>query len=298
MKINVINTLPIYRRMLAADNLAEREAIYRDELLSPFAGMFRIFGGDGVSMARLWGLYPPEDYDGEEREALTALLDALEAHGAWEQTSAAFERGRAAFVPYADRISLGDVACALVLANVKRTMTLDRGYSGFGGIPGWVMVSVSEANDYSLPRLSGASVHELNHNVRFSVYPFNPMRTTVGDYIVAEGLAESFAAELFGPDIVGHFVTDFSDDELATARRVIGGALGITGFDTVRSYIFGDVISEMAGRPKVGVPNFAGYAMGFRVVQRYQERTGKSVAEATFVPTSEIIAESQFFADS
>jgi uncharacterized protein YjaZ len=115
------------------------------------------------------------------------------------------------------------------------------------------------------------------------------------DYIVAEGLAESFAAELFGEEVVGYYVTDFNEEELATAKRVIGSALDITGFDAVRGYIFGDTIAAHMGLPKAGVSNFAGYAMGYRVVRQYLERTGKSVAEATFLPSHEIIAESGFF---
>jgi uncharacterized protein YjaZ len=44
------------------------------------------------------------------------------------------------------------------------------------------------------------------------------------------------------------------------------------------------------------VPAFAGYALGFRAVQEYLRRTGKSVAETTLMPAEEIIAESGYFA--
>jgi len=187
------------------------------------------------------------------------------------------------------------VTCALVLTNAKRSNTIDGGYAGFGGNPGYVMVSFSQANDYTLPRVEGASVHELNHNVRFKVVPFLPMQVTVADYIVAEGLAESFAAELFGEEIVGYFVTDFNEEELAAARRIIGDALDVSGFDAVRGYIFGDAVAESRGLPRASVPNFAGYAIGYRVVRQYLKRTGKSVAETTFLPSREIIEESGFF---
>ncbi|MBI3659167.1 hypothetical protein HY230_01680 [Candidatus Acetothermia bacterium] len=72
-------------------------------------------------------------------------------------------------------------------------------------------------------------------------------------------------------------------------------ALNIRGFNEVRGYIFGDVIAENMKLPKAGVPNYAGYAIGYRVVQHYLKRTGKTVPEATFVPAKEIIAESGFF---
>jgi uncharacterized protein YjaZ len=296
MQLHIINVEAIYRRLLAISDAEERESLYRQELLAPFEGMMRFFGGgDPLALAKMWTLYTPEDFAGETRPTIEELVDRMAAGNAWRRSAVALERGTAAFAPYADRISLDTINCALVLTNARRANTIDRGYAGFGGIPGYVMVTYSQANDYTLLRVEGASVHELNHNVRFKVVPFLPTQVTVADYIVAEGLAESFAAELFGEEIVGYFVTDFSEQELATARRIIGSALDVTGFDAVRGYIFGDALAESRGLPKAGVPNFAGYAIGYRVVRQYLQRTGKTVAEATFLPSHETIAESGFF---
>jgi uncharacterized protein YjaZ len=113
--------------------------------------------------------------------------------------------------------------------------------------------------------------------------------------MLTEGLAESFAAELYGQDKIGFWVTDLDESRLEETRRIIGGALSATGFDTIRSYIFGDTLSEHAGRAQVGVPAFAGYAIGYRVVQAYLKRTGQSIVEATFVPPQDILAGSGFF---
>lgn len=296
MKLHIIDVEAIYRHLLAISDAEKRESLYRQELLAPFEGMMRIFGGgDPLALAKMWTLYTPEDFGGEMRHTIEELVDRMAAGNAWRRSAAALERGVDAFAPYADRIRLETVTSALVLTNARRGNPIDGGYAGFGGIPGYVMVSFSQANDYTLPRVEGASVHELNHNVRFSVVPFIPMQVTVADYIVAEGLAESFAAELFGEEVVGYFVTDFSEEELVTARRIISDALDVTGFDAVRGYIFGDALAEFMGLPKAGVPNFAGYATGYRMVRQYLKRTGKSVAETTFLPSHEIIAESGFF---
>jgi uncharacterized protein YjaZ len=296
MKIQVIDVEGIYQQLFATNDEKEREALYRRELLGPFEGMMRFFGnGDPLAMAKMWTLYTPEDFAGEMRSTVEELVEHMAAANAWRRSAVALERGAAAFAPYIDRIGLDSVTCALVLTNAERGNAIDRGYAGFGGSPGYVMVTFSQANDYTLPRVEGASVHELNHNVRFKVVPFIPMQVTVADYIVAEGLAESFAAELFGEEIVGYFVTDFSEEELATARQIIGSALDVSGFDAVRGYIFGDAIAQERGLPKAGVPNFAGYAIGYYVVRQYLKRTGKSVAETTFLPSREIIEESGFF---
>ncbi len=296
MKLQIINVESIYRHLLNSANAQEREAIYRQELLAPFESMMRIYGGgdDPLAWAKMWTLYTPEDFDGEQRPLIEDMVRRLANDGSGQKFATALERGVAAFAPYVDRIELDTITCAVVLTKHHGNMP-GRGYAGFGGIPGSLMVSLSLVDDYTLPRVGPAAVHELNHNVRFKILPFLPMSVTVADYIIAEGLAESFAAELFGDDLVGYFVTDFNEEELVTARRVISGALGVSGFNAVRSYIFGDTISASAGLPKAGVPDFAGYAIGYRVVQQYLQRTGRSVVEATFLPSQEIIAESGFF---
>jgi uncharacterized protein YjaZ len=296
MKLQIIDVESIYRRLLNSASMQEREAIYRQELLAPFAGMMRIMGGgDPLVQAKMWTLYTPEDFDGEQRPIIAEMVRRLSDDGAWQRSAAALERGVAVFAPYSDRIAPDTIACAVVLTKHNSAMP-GRGYSGFGGIPGSLMVTLSLADDYTLPRVGPASAHELNHNVRFKIVPFLPMHVTVADYIIAEGLAEAFAAELFGEDLVGYMVSDLSEEELTTARRIIDGALEVSGFNAVRSYIFGDTIAASWGLPSAGIPDFAGYAIGYRVVQRYLQRTGRTAVEATFLPSQEIIAESRFFA--
>ncbi|GHO45921.1 DUF2268 domain-containing protein [Ktedonospora formicarum] len=296
MKLQIIDVESIYQRLLNSASAQEREAIYRQELLAPFEGMMRIYGGGGdtIAWAKIWSLYTPEDFDGEQRPLIEEMVRRLTDDGAWQKSTAALEQGVTAFSPYADRIGLDTINCAVVLTKHNSNLP-NRGYAGFGGIPGYLMVSLSLADNYTLPRVGPALVHELNHNVRFKIVPFLPMHVTVADYIIAEGLAEAFAAELFGEELVGYFVTDFNDEELATAQRVISGALEVSGFNAVRSYIFGDTIAATWGLPKAGIPDFSGYAIGYRVVQQYLKRTGRSVVEATFLPSQEIIVESGFF---
>ncbi len=295
MKFNIINTEAIYRRMLAEPDESRRASIFRNELIAPYEGLIQTFGGgEGMAMFRQWAIYTPDMLADGGREALVAVLDRLAAHDAWNQAISALDDARVAFEPYADRIPLDTIQFGLFPTDIKKTLPMDRGYSGFGGVPGYIMVTYSDPNEYNLPRLKGAVVHELHHNVRFTLFPFT-MMVTVGEYIIAEGLAESFAAELYGEDMVGYYVTDFDGAELATARRVIGNALHVTGFNEVRGYIFGDGVSTHMGRPAVGVPNYAGYAIGYRVVQQYLKRTGRTVAETTFIPAKAIIEESRFF---
>lgn len=149
--------------------------------------------------------------------------------------------------------------------------------------------------DYNISRLPGLVVHEMHHLVRLRVFPWNMNTVTVGDYIILEGTAESFASALFGEDCIGYYVTDFDERELDTARTCIGEGLNETGFDVIRSYIFGDYWAEKMNLPQFGVPAYGGYAIGYRVVQAYMQRTGHSIEETTFIPSDEIIRESGFF---
>lgn len=295
MQINLIDSYAAYRRMLAADDPAAQEAIYRAEITEHFAGLLKIFGGsDSLAQFAQWGM-PLSLFAGERAAQTQALIDTLAAHNAWEQFAQAMADGKAAFAPYAERIPLDTIQAALLVGDLSGDK-FGRGYTGFGGIPGYVMTVYGEANDYTLPRIKGTTVHELHHNVRSLAAPINFMEVTVGYYMIMEGLAESFAAELYGENVVGYYVTDLDPAEVEQAKRIIGASLDVSGFNAVRGYIFGDAVAEAyGGMEKAGVPNYAGYAIGYRVVQAYLKRTGRTVAETTFVPSDEIIAESGYF---
>ncbi len=296
MNFKIVGAEQVYRRLLAEPDAAAREALYRAGIVAPFAGLVGFFGSDdGLAQFAQWGM--ALDLFGGERRAQTAtLIDNLAAQHAWEQFEQALNDAKAAFAFSAERIPLDTVQAALLVGDLSAN-PLDRGYTGFGGIPGWLMTIYSEANAYNLPRLKGATVHELHHNVRSVVAPINFMQVTLAYYMIMEGLAEAFAAELYGEDVVGYYVTEFSDGAIEQARRVIGGALAVTGFNVVRGYIFGDALAETYGFPKSGVPNYAGYAIGYRVMRQWLKRTGKTVVEATFLPAEQIIAESRYFED-
>lgn len=294
MQFEIIDTQSIYRRLLAAPDAVAREAIFRDELAAPFAGLAQVFGFPDVLAAfRMWGMWP-EQFAPEHHARMSATLDTLAAHDAWPRAVQALERGWAAFAGLAARISLQHIVFALCLCDMGNVPG-QRGYSGFGAVPGWIMTVYDQPDSYNLARLEAATVHELHHNLLGVLNPVNMMTATVADYMVMEGLAESFSAELYGEDRIGFWVTDFDESRLEETRQTFASALDKTGFNVLRSYIFGDEITEASGRPKVGVPAFAGYALGYKVVQAYLRRTGQGVAQATLVAPRQIIAESGFF---
>lgn len=299
MKFQMVDTESIYRRLLNEPDAARREAIFTKELVEPFQGLANIFGGDGLTAFRMWGM-SPQQFAGEDRTWMETTVNRLAAAGAWNQAAQALDEGYAAFAPVHDRIALDTIVFGLVISDMG-SVPGQRGYSGFGGIPGWIMTVYGDANDYTLPRVKAATAHELHHNLAGAAGmgmggSTDIMNTSVGEYMIGEGLAESFAAALYGEDKVGFWVTDFDSSRLDETKRIIYDELDKTGFNVVRGYIFGDDIAAQGDLPRAGVPAYAGYAIGYQVVQAYLRRAGKSVVEATFVPAREIIAESRFFA--
>ncbi len=285
MDFQIVDTRAAYRRLLAAPDDATRAAIFQTELIEPFAGLVNFFGGDRLASFAQWGM-KPEQYNDDGRARMTAIVDALEKADAWSRAVHALEQGRAAFAAHADRIPLGTIVFGLYLADMSATPQA-HGYTGFGGIPGWIMTVYDMPDEYNLARIEAATVHELHHNILGVVQPRNMMTITVGEYMILEGLAESFSAELYGTDKIGPWVTEFDDSQLTQVKETFRQGLNVSGFNEVRRYIFGD--------PGAGLPVYAGYAIGYRVAQAYLARTGQRVPQATFVPAQEIIAASRFF---
>ncbi|MCC6615612.1 MAG: hypothetical protein IT320_19220 [Anaerolineae bacterium] len=295
MHFDILDVERIYRRLLAAPDDASREAIFDAELVAPFDGLARIMGGSGRASFAQWGMTPAL-FGGEMAARVMAYVDALAAADAWGRFADALNLGWRAFSAYHDRITLDKSVAALLLADMSNAPWA-RGYAGFGAIPGWLMVSYWQPDAYNLARVEAATVHELHHQLMGASLAAGGvnMMASLADYMLGEGLAESFATELYGEDVAGPWVTDFPEAELARAKAIYREALDLTGFDTLRAYIFGGQIAAMYDLPQVDVPRMTGYALGYKIVQAYRQRTGKSVVDISFVPPREVIAESGFF---
>ncbi len=293
MNFKIIDTEPIYRRLLDAPDAAAREAIFNADLIPPFAGLAQFFGMDGMGAFKMWQM-PPDLF--ADRAYIEPMLDAMSAYGVWDKAARALHDGWAAFAPYAAHIRTANdtITFALMISDMRGQP--GRGYAGFGAIPPWIMTTIGAANEYTLPRIAAATAHELHHNLAAATIGRAPIISTLADYIVGEGLAESFGAALYGENTVGYYVTDFDESRLDETLHIIGANLAETDFNKVRGYVFGDMWGGQMGIPETGVPAYAGYALGYRVVQAYMANTGQSVVEATFVPAREIIAASGVFA--
>lgn len=297
MEAHFVRTDRIYRDIINAKNEAERKQIYREKLVQPWQQMMTMVSGmgnndssDEFAGARAWNWILPD-----ELHTAPELLEKLEAVNAWQVGCEALEKAVKAFASFIECIPFDKVEGWLILADPERSDPIMRGYTG--GIdfmqPRFVCQydTLTEDNIRALP---GCIVHEFNHLVRLKTFPWS-METSVADYIIHEGMAESFAKELFGEEVLGYYVTDFDESQVDTAKALIKNGLDKTGFNLIRAYIFGEHWSEKSNLPKIAMPSYGGYAIGYRVVQAFLERAGCSVAEATFLSAQQIIEESGYF---
>jgi hypothetical protein len=196
MQINVHPMLAAQQAILDLNPSDRREALLK--MLAPFDPMLKIMAPPGADPIQLFGLMRPDGPEAAYREALTHLA-AAQAEATCRD---ALDRAAAAMAATGYTPPIAEIQFGLFLLETSpQMMKLVQGYTGFGGIPGYIMVSLWP-DEQNLPKLGAATAHEFNHQIRGCVEPFR-MDISVGQYIVMEGLAESFAAELYGPESVG-----------------------------------------------------------------------------------------------
>ncbi|GIP22909.1 hypothetical protein J22TS3_31840 [Paenibacillus sp. J22TS3] len=66
------------------------------------------------------------------------------------------------------RINAEELKLGLYIADPHK-LELQKGYCGFGGIPGFIQVTIYP-NDYNIPKIPAVIAHEFHHNIRFSYF--------------------------------------------------------------------------------------------------------------------------------
>ncbi|BDP41148.1 hypothetical protein DAETH_11170 [Deinococcus aetherius] len=300
MQITEVNTLGALREVLESEE-SRQDDLFRERVMEPlrpvWENMLRFIPGQAgagdpaLTAARMMRLYLPE----MGRERGLEALGRLERARVREENLGALRRAAGALRPDEHGARLSEVHLALTLADPEGLG--EEGYTGAGNTPGWVMVSVWP-KEHNLSRLPAVTAHEFNHNVRFG-QPDWTFPIPLGAYLVAEGLAETFAAELFGPESLGLWTTTLGMEELGPLRPRFQAALHEQDFNVVRGYIFGDSVMRQSGQANggggPGLPPYAGYALGYHVVRDYLARTGRTAAQATYDPWRQIVNGSGWF---
>lgn len=295
----IVNSLEQYERLLQITNSEERKDFFRYTMMQPFKKMWKLInvpikakkenGYDVLIATKMLGYADISD-DKTIKEALT-ILKGSNAYAVAENTiKTCIDKAVHAGL----KINAKEIKLGLYISDPEK-LKLSNGYTGFGGIPGFITVNIYP-NHYNLPRIPAVIAHEFHHNIRFSYFDWDYGNVTVADYLVIEGLAESFARELYGAEQLGPWVTSMNKEEVEYSTNVIREALELKGFAEVSSYMFGDEIAVQEGYQPVGLPFCAGYAVGYKAVQAYMKKYNKTIYEATLASTDDIINGCELFA--
>ena len=300
MHITAIRSDGIYREMMRAAP-DEKDRLYRDGLMGPFAFKWACVGAplraeteggwDVVSAATMSGYYTPAQITGER----SGEIDQISRDAFWAACEDSIRRTLTGFERHGIRLPKQEYVFTVLLSDPRSPMTVMAGdYCGDGGIPGYIIGSVVP-NERSLLLLPVALAHETNHNVRWQFMQWSS-RITLADMIVSEGLAETFAATLFGEDKVGKWVRDTTPETLRdVVKPLIRENLTTSDFQTLSAYLYGDEIMALRGGQPIGMPYCGGYACGYALICHYLKKTGASIYDATVTPTAEIIRQTEDF---
>ena len=284
MKIEICNTLGLLREAEHLD-LKSQQALWEERVVSPFKPMMQMVPMDFAAMGACDINTAPSVYK--------TSMDALLKGNVIDRIQAALEKAFQALKAkggfrFPDTLQVG-----VFVSDGKNSIheCLNHGFSGFGGIPGFIALILSPT-EYVLKSLEALVVHEFHHNIRFLIEPWpQDMNISVGKYLLDEGLAEAFAAELYGEAYIGPQTIGLSAEELLKATEVILPHAAEKGFQTARSYLFGDAMADVCGYPKTGLPHGAGYAVGYRLVKDYFKKTGKDIFATTLESSEYILQE-------
>ncbi|GAB2548095.1 DUF2268 domain-containing putative Zn-dependent protease [Gracilibacillus alcaliphilus] len=302
MNIKMLRSDKIYQKVIAAPP-SEKKELYRQEMLGPYKGKWEIqqipfraddeHGFDVLTINNMAHLSPEMITPEIEPELKLISSDTL-----WDELKQTMELCFNQFSQQGITLPVSDYLFTILLGNPNsQILNLSEGYSGEGGIPGYMICSLIP-NDYTLKRLKPALAHECNHNVRYQFIEWNE-KINLGELIVSEGLAENFATSLYGENLIGPWVSKTDANTLNNIiKPILGEHLEITGLQQIMAYLYGDEVAKLQGLPVVGgVPYSAGYACGYHLIKYYLQKTGKSIVEATTLPANDILSEVEEFWD-
>ncbi|MEU8887474.1 DUF2268 domain-containing putative Zn-dependent protease [Streptomyces sp. NPDC048442] len=228
--------------------------------------------------------------DLEDPRHSTALGQMRDA-GVWKEVEDRLDAARERLdgaVPGVRSAETVDVVLVLGNPDDHHLVVRSEGYFGLGGFPGGILL-VMWPTETSLAKIGHTAAHELHHNVRYANVVWNPATVTVGEQVVAEGLAEAFVRELAGEQAMGPWATTLTGAELDEAYEKIVAAIDVAGMQNLPPYVHGDATAELMGLEPVGLPDFAGYAVGLRIVDAHLAASGLTAAQSVALPAREIL---------
>lgn len=291
MKLHLIKSDTIYREILESP-IEKRDEIFKQNLLVPFKKKFEkqhISFDENIPfnvMTLMSFMHKmPKDFVKEDISSINRL-DA----NFWRDITNAFYHSIEAFTSNGIELPEKDYYVTALLGNPNSPMmAINENYSGDGGIPGYIFLSLVP-NDYTISRIPSAVAHECNHNIRYQFIEWG--KGPLKEMIVSEGLAENFAEKMYGKENIGPWVTKNNLDSLnKVIKPILKENLHIDNMQEAMPYLYGDEITKMQGGKGVGLPYASGYTCGYYLIKYYLQKTGLSIEEATLKTADEILGE-------
>ncbi|HAF97905.1 DUF2268 domain-containing protein [Paenibacillus lactis] len=301
MNIQTLRSDKIYQKVAQAPP-EEKLELFRNEIMAPFMKQWQIQqlpfkaeeanGFDVITFNSMMHRAPHQI-----SPQISAEIELISSEAFWLECEHAVKKSLNLFVEHDINLPVSDYLFTIQLGNPEnRALTINEGYSGFGGIPGFIWGTLLP-NEYTMPRMKAALAHECNHNVRYQFIQWDHT-VNLGELIVSEGLAENYATFMFGKGLLGPWVTKTNAETLnRRIKPVLREQLQLTGFDQIAPYLYGDEIAKLQNSQPVNMPYSAGYACGYYLIQYYLRKTGRTIFEATITPAAQILDEVKGFWD-
>jgi hypothetical protein len=228
-----------------------------------------VAGGEFADFAQAYA--PDARMSVGERKTQGATFDRREfariATAAWEKANAALPQG--------------PLRVCVDLARAADTFTRDamRGVAGVTAGRGRVILRIHPDAEWQAA-LPYALAHEMHHSywVRHHFDAKAPF--TLADYLALEGRADYFAATMF--TFKAPWTAALDAAAYATAWTAMSKQLNVTEWSTLQAAMF--------GAPQAGIPAWAGYSVGYRLVSERMTRTPPLDLKAmTAAPASEFM---------
>jgi len=301
MKIKALRSDHIYKKVLQASP-EEKLELFRSEMMAPFMKQwqiqqipFKAEEANGFDVMKFNSIMHRSPH--QITEQISTEIEMISSDTFWLECEDSVRKSLHQFIEHDIKLPVSEYLFTIQLGNPdNRALTINEGYSGFGGIPGFIWGTLLP-NKYTIPRMKAALAHECNHNVRYQFIQWD-YNVTLGEFIVSEGLAESYATFMFGEEFLGPWVTRTNAETLnERIKPILKEQLQRTGFDQISPYLYGDELAELQNLQPVNMPYSAGYACGYHLIQYYLRKTGKSIFDATITPAAQILDEVKDFWD-
>lgn len=275
-----VTILPVYDGMskyadaVVADPTADRRVLWQRHVIDPYWDRCAA-GGEYIDFA------PPLKTPYNDVESLRKAAAALESFSVQEIAKSAVEKSSA--------VLAGDTTTVCILA-ADSSWTYLRAMHGVGGFTagaGKIWLTILPEADWS-EWVAYATAHEYHHSVWTASYGKQNPIEDMTDYLVFEGRADAFAKVMYPKPRVP-WTHALTPQQESAAWQVIRKNLKSTSADVMQKLMFGG---------SDGVSQWAGYTIGFNIVQSYVEKRHElTVNEWTALDAEELLRGSKYSAE-